>query len=158
KIKHMISGDDILLLQLIKKYDKINFSFNKESFVTTYPAKSLKEFFSQRARWASNAFYQRKTDVLFFIYLIDLYLTILGLIIFLPLSLFLKELGYIPLCCLLLKWLTDFSVILKGAKTFDRMDLLKYFIYWEIFQPFYFFIVGIIGTTGKFTWKGRKYK
>ncbi|NVM04905.1 MAG: glycosyltransferase, partial [Candidatus Helarchaeota archaeon] len=79
KIKHMISGDDILLLQLIKKYDKINFSSNKESFVTTYPAKSLKEFFSQRARWASNAFYQRKTDMLFFIYLINLYLTILGL-------------------------------------------------------------------------------
>ena len=160
KIKHRISGDDILLLQMIKKYTdfRINFSFNKESFVTTYPIKSLKEFFSQRARWASNAFYQRKTDILFFIYLINLYLINLGLIIFLPLSAVFKELGLIPVCCLLLKWLTDFSVILKGAKTFDRIDLLKYFIYWELFQPAYFVFVGITGTIGKFTWKGRKYK
>ncbi|MFC1562461.1 glycosyltransferase [candidate division KSB1 bacterium] len=160
KFKNRISGDDILLLQMIKKYTnfKINFSFNPESFVTTHPSKSLKDFFNQRIRWASNAFYQRKINIPFFIYLIDLYSVNIGLLIYLTLSILFKDFSFILLFCLLLKWLTDFFVLLKGAKIFDRIDLIKFFIFWEIFQPIYFTFAGIIGTFGKFTWKGRTYK
>ena len=160
KIKHRISGDDILLLQIIKKHTdfKINFSFYKDSFVSTHPSKSLQEFLNQRTRWASNALYQRKTDILFFIYLIILYLTNVGLIIFSLISIFYKIFGFIPIYCLLSKWTIDFTVLLKGTKIFDRPDLLKYFFIWEIFQPFYFAFAGIKGTFGKFTWKGRRYK
>ncbi len=160
KIKNRISGDDLLLLQLIKKHTKfkVKFSYNDESFVTTHPVKSLKEFFSQRTRWASNASYQIKTDLSFFVYLVVLYLINVGLLIFLPLSLIIREFSYIPVCCLFLKWITDSLVLLKGAKIFNRIDLLKYFILWEMFQPIYFAVVGIIGSFGRFTWKGREYK
>ncbi len=160
KIKHRISGDDTLLLQIIKKHTdfKINFSFYKDSFVSTHPLKSLKEFLNQRTRWASNALYQRKMDILFFIYLIVLYLTNVGLIIFSLISVFYRTFGSIPIYCLLSKWIIDFIVLLKGTKIFNRPDLLKYFFIWEIFQPFYFAFVGIKGSIGKFTWKGRKYK
>jgi len=160
KIKNRISGDDILLLQLIKKYTdfSVNFSFNPDSFVCTHPSESIREFINQRIRWASNAFYQRKTDIPFLVYLINLYLLNVCLLIFLPLSLIFKGFGYIPVYCLVIKWITDLVLLLKGAKIFGRTDLLRFFILWEIFQPIYFAFVGIIGIFGRFTWKGRKYR
>ena len=159
RIKKRVSGDDVLLLQMFKKYTdyRVNFSFYKESFVTTIPCSSVKEFINQRIRWASNASYQIKTDMPFFIYLVSIYLTNLSLFITIPLSLFIRELGYLPVCCLLLKWFIDLLVLTKGAIIFKRFDLVKYFIPWEIFQMFYFITAGALGVTGKFTWKGRKY-
>ncbi|MCK4965558.1 glycosyltransferase, partial [bacterium] len=159
KIKDRISGDDTLLLQTIKKYTpyKIRFSFYKESFVSSPPLHSLKAFFNQRIRWASNAAFLRKTDIPFLLYLTNTFILNLLLLILVPLSVFPGYQGLIPLYCLICKCIIDFIVLFSGAKIFERMNDLKYFPLWELFQPPYITLTGIFGTAGKFTWKGRKY-
>lgn len=52
----LISGDDIFLLQSIKKRaGKIQFLKSTAAMVYTQPARNLQEFISQRQRWASKA-------------------------------------------------------------------------------------------------------
>lgn len=159
RIKNRISGDDTLLLQMIKKNTpyKIHFSFYDETFVSSPPQPSIGAFINQRIRWASNAGFLRKTDIPFLISLIIVYILNLLLLTLLPLSIIIPSFGIAPLYCFVGKLITDLAIIYTGAKIFGRIHDLKYFLLWELFQPLHISITGILGITGKFTWKGRKY-
>ncbi|HET9745445.1 MAG TPA: glycosyltransferase, partial [Chitinophagaceae bacterium] len=56
-IDHIASGDDMLLMQKISHHfpGHISYLLSKEAIVATNPAKTWKEFFNQRIRWASKA-------------------------------------------------------------------------------------------------------
>ena len=56
-IDHIASGDDMLLMQKIAERfpGKVSYLLSKDVIVTTRAAKTWKEFFSQRIRWASKA-------------------------------------------------------------------------------------------------------
>jgi cellulose synthase/poly-beta-1,6-N-acetylglucosamine synthase-like glycosyltransferase len=56
-IDHIASGDDMLLMQKIAQRfpAKVSYLLSKDAIVTTKAAKTWKEFFSQRIRWASKA-------------------------------------------------------------------------------------------------------
>jgi cellulose synthase/poly-beta-1,6-N-acetylglucosamine synthase-like glycosyltransferase len=159
KIKNRVSGDDVLLLQLIVRETdwKVRFSISPETFVTTHPVRTLREFFSQRKRWASNSAYQRKLNRGFFAFLLATFTLNLLLCVTLAAFLFGGHIGPIPWICLLTKVSLDAIVLIKGASLFQRRDLLKYVPLWEILHIPLTIAAGILGALGRFTWKERTY-
>ena len=71
KIKNRISGDDVLLLQLVHKLTnwKIRFAPSEKAFNWTQPEKTVNSFLNQRKRWASNGSVQIGLNKIFFIFL-----------------------------------------------------------------------------------------
>ena len=164
-IGNRVSGDDVLLLQLInKKTDcKIVFASSKGVYNRTSAEKTFKGFVSQRKRWASNAPYQHRLNKLFFLHLVVVFLLNLGLLLSVPSAVNTPLLsGGValshPLVCLAVKALADFAVIFKGGSVHGRLDLLKYFPLWFVLEIPYIVSVGIFGSLGGFSWKGRKHR
>ena len=158
EIGHRISGDDVLLLQLIYKRTnwKIRFAPSPKSFNYSLPEKTLQKFSNQRKRWASNGSYQFKLNKGFFLIVINTFLINLLLSIYLPFFLVLSKNPAVTLSCLFVKFLIEFLIILKGVQVYNRKDLIKYFPVWAVLQIPYVVIVGLLGNIGKFVWKGRE--
>jgi cellulose synthase/poly-beta-1,6-N-acetylglucosamine synthase-like glycosyltransferase len=157
-IGHRPSGDDVLLLQLLRKAwtGRILFATRPDTYVSTWRTETPISFFRQRCRWASNAAYQLKLNPVFFIYILSVFLT--NALIFLGL-LWDGTTGdrSLPVVCFLLKIMADLLVVGQGARLFKRQELLFVLPVWELFQLPYTLFMGIAGTLGKFTWKGRRH-
>ncbi|MDA0710676.1 MAG: glycosyltransferase [bacterium] len=153
-ISNRPSGDDVLLLQLFKRFSKRQFLFasDPKTFVTTHRSESLAGFWRQRKRWASNADYQIRLNPAFFLYI----LVVFAHRALIPISLlFFPHFYGVPIGCWLAGASVDWLVINQGARTFHRTDLLPVWPIWEFMQPFYILLIGIAGTFGGFTWKDR---
>jgi cellulose synthase/poly-beta-1,6-N-acetylglucosamine synthase-like glycosyltransferase len=76
EIGHRLSGDDVLLLQLIfrKTNWKICFAPDKRAFNSTLPEKTFTGFINQRKRWASNGSYQFKLNKGFLLIVVNTFL------------------------------------------------------------------------------------
>ncbi|MEA3475200.1 MAG: glycosyltransferase [Candidatus Cloacimonadota bacterium] len=149
KIKKHISGDDILLMQLIRKAGyKIRFAFGEETYTLTKSEKSLGGFLNQRIRWASNEKAQTAMNQEFFLFLVDVFLLNLIIII----TIFFSPLIFIIM--LIIKSLVDFIVTNKGINRF-KLDkrISKFFPFWALIQPFYIVVAGIGSRLGLFRWK-----
>jgi len=159
KIKHRISGDDVLLLQLIRKFTnwKIRFAASSGAFNWAEPEKTLKSFLNQRKRWASNGSYQIKLNLGFFFFIICTFLMNAIVILGTPIYVLIYDSITIPLLSLFAKFFIEFSLTFKAATTYNRMDLLKYFPIWTMVQMPYVLFTGLMGSLGHFIWKDRKY-
>ncbi|MDZ7725012.1 MAG: glycosyltransferase [candidate division KSB1 bacterium] len=157
RVKHRISGDDVLLLNLIRKYTnhKIAFASHPDTFVFSHPQPTLAALLNQRIRWASNGSYQIQLNFLFFIYLLLVYIFNLMLLIALPLSLLLPSSIPVTLACLASRFIFEGALAMKSVKFFNRRDLLPYFSLWFFAQIPYIIYVGLLGTFGRFKWKER---
>jgi len=147
-IKRHISGDDVLLMQLIQNAGfEIRFAFGKETHALTKSETRLGKFLNQRTRWASNERIQISLNIGFYIYLADVFL----LNIFILAGLF-----FIPLYAAgawLLKAIGEYVILQKGIKRFDlNKKSLSVFPLWAILQPLYITIVGIGGKLHLFSW------
>lgn len=154
KVAHRPSGDDVLLLQIMRKNTKnpIAFAMHPNSFASTHRTETPSSFWRQRKRWASNAAFQIRLNPIFFAYI----LIVFGLHASLPLHLiFYPANAVLALTCFVLKACADWIVVHRGAKNFGRTDLLSMWPAWEILQPFYIVSIGLAGTLGGFTWKDR---
>jgi cellulose synthase/poly-beta-1,6-N-acetylglucosamine synthase-like glycosyltransferase len=152
KIMHLISGDDLHLMQLFRK-NKLNIRFadSIDSYMKTQPVSSMHQLFNQRSRWASNMKYMLISNPEFFIYLLSVFLLLTFII---PL-LFLDT--KIAILIALIKISCDFIYIRKAYFCFDlKSRLASDFISWTLFQPFYTLIVGVLGSASLFKWKDRK--
>ncbi len=159
KIKNRISGDDVLLLQLIRRYTnwKIKFASMPEAFNWTEPEKTFKSFFNQRKRWASNGSYQVKLNLGFFLFILSTFIMNLIVICITPIYILKHHSIRLPVWCLLIKFFIEFLITMKGAVVYQRRDLLKYFPVWMILQIPYVIFTGLMGSLGHFIWKDRKY-
>lgn len=159
KIKRRISGDDVLLLQLIRKFTcwKIKFAPSSDAFNWTEPEKTLKSFLNQRKRWASNGSYQVKLNLGFFFFILCVFLMNVIVMVGTPIYIFIYHSILIPLLCMLLKFFIELLIAFKGAVVYQRTDLLKYFPIWVIVQIPYVIFIGLLGSMGHFIWKERKY-
>ncbi len=159
KIKNRISGDDVLLLQLIRRCTnwKIKFAPLPNAFNWTEPEKTLKSFLNQRKRWASNGSYQVKLNLGFFLFILSTFLMNLIVIFGTPIYIFMFHSMGLPIGCVLIKFFIEFLLTLKGATVYQRRDLLKYFPIWMILQVPYVIFTGLMGSLGHFIWKDRKY-
>ncbi len=159
KIKHRISGDDVLLLQLIRKFTnwKIKFAASPGAFNWAEPEKTLKSFLNQRKRWASNGSYQLKLNLGFFFFIMSVFLMNAIVILGTPIYALIHHSITIPFLSLFVKFFIEFLITLKAATVYQRTDLLKYFPIWTVAQIPYVFFTGLLGSLGHFIWKDRKY-
>lgn len=159
KIKNRISGDDVLLLQLIRKYTDwdIRFAPDPKAFNWTEAERTLRSFLNQRKRWASNGSYQLKLNPVFFSFILTVFLMNAILMVGTPIYALTHHSIVVPSICLAGKFAIEFLISLRAAMVFHRFDLLKYFPIWAILQMPYIIFTGIFGTLGHFIWKDRRY-
>jgi len=158
KIGHRLSGDDVLLLQLVYTQTNWNIRFapSKQTFNHTEPEKTVRGFLNQRKRWASNGSYQFKLNKLFFIIVVDTFLVNLFSLIGIILAPCSGKYFFTILCFLSYKLIIEFLIIKIGARVYQREDLVKFFPIWALLQIPYVVLVGGLGNMTKFIWKGRK--
>lgn len=157
-IDHIASGDDMLLMHkfAMRFPGRIVYLLSKDAIVTTKPAGTWQEFFSQRIRWASKATHYNDIkifSVLFLVYFFNLSLLALLVAGFWNLKLWLA-LGVLVLC----KTVVEFFFIYPVAKFYGSQSLLNYFILFQPLHILYTVIAGWLGLIGKFEWKGRRVK
>jgi len=157
-IDHIASGDDMLLMQKISQRfpGRISYLLSKEAIVTTQSAKTWKEFFSQRIRWASKATNYNEIKIsgtLFLVYFFNC--SLLALLIS---GFWLHELWWAFAGVLVVKTLNELIFLYPVARFYSEENLLKLF---PLFQPIhimYTIIAGWLGTFGKYEWKDRRVK
>lgn len=152
KIRHLISGDDVNLMQLMRKEGmNVRFAFPSASFVTTRPVSGWKELLNQRVRWASNSKWQLILNPEFFFYLVNIFILILlGIILFF-------HNWWIGLILFLIKLIPELILIKLGFRDFLlSKKRFKFFPTWFVIQPFYLITVGVMGVFNLFRWHGRR--
>lgn len=155
-IDTIASGDDMLLMYKIwKKYPlSVHYLKSRSAIVLTEPAKTWKEFFNQRIRWASKALYyddKRIFPVLLLVYLFNLlFLTLL-------IAGFWNYYYWLYFAGLwILKTIIELPFVTVVASFFSKRSLMKYFFFLQPLHIFYTIISGFLGQFGKYEWKGRK--
>lgn len=150
-IRHIISGDDDLLLHRMKKKTswKMRYAIEKESIVFSIPPKGLKAFFHQRIRHASKGRYYNKMIkmglILFYLFNLSFLL-----------SLFF-QLWISFIIILAIKSLFEFFLLYRAAKIFDQRRSLLYFPLAVLLHIPYVLLFGAWGQFGKFSWKETPY-
>ncbi len=159
KIAHRISGDDVLLLQLINRYTQYKsvFAADPKTFAVSKAQPTWSDFINQRIRWASNGSYQLYLNIPFFLYLLLVYLYSFSIALAFFGAVFLSIPMSFFIGALFIKILADGAITLKSASYYNRRDLLKWYPLWFVLQVPYIVYVGFQGTFGNFKWKGRKH-
>jgi len=157
-IDHIASGDDMLLMQKISQRHpgKISYLLSKDAIVTTNAAKTWKEFFSQRIRWASKATDYNDIKIfsaLFLVYFFNCSLLALFITGFWMNYLLLGFAGV-----LVVKTIIELIFLYPIAKFYNKLNLLNLFPFYQPLHIIYTVIAGWLGVFGSFEWKGRKVK
>jgi cellulose synthase/poly-beta-1,6-N-acetylglucosamine synthase-like glycosyltransferase len=157
-IDHIASGDDMLLMQKISRHfpTRVSYLLSKEAIVSTQSAKTWKEFFNQRIRWASKATNYNDIKILsalFLVYFFNCSLLALFIAGFWTHYLWL---GFIAV--LIVKTIVELVFIYPIAQFYDMQSLLKLFPLYQPLHIAYTIIAGWLGTFGSYKWKGRKVK
>lgn len=151
------TGDDIFLMQKIEMSfpDAIGFVKDIDACVYSKPERTFNDFVAQRVRWTSKstAFQKRSvTAILMFAYLFNLLI-----LIFIPISFDKTELPWLPLAIAFsTKFIVDFSFNIAVTGFFKRRILLLLMPVFEPLHIIYIVCVGVLGLSGKYTWKERK--
>ena len=158
RVKHRVSGDDVLLLHLIRRHTRWRAVFNQVSAPVRHPAVSTwRGFCSKRARWASNAPFQLILNPAFFVYLFNSFALSLAAV-GLPLLAGIDVVSWSwAVGFLLLKILAEAVLFTRAAEHFGRRDLRRFFLWWALTLPIYTVCVGTLGVLGRFRWKGTGY-
>lgn len=147
KIKHSVSGDDDLFLQLIQQETKwkIRYMIDPNSYVQTIPAQSLLQFINQRTRHISaTKHYQIKPQLMYAsIHLFHLSIAF---------GFFIQP--FYSLIALMIKFNIDGAITAKGKKIFHSEFSVIEFFFNEILLVIYLFSIGPLGMVKKTTWKG----
>ena len=160
KVMHRVSGDDVLLMQMIRTQTqwRIAFASAPASFTVHPPATSWKGLLNQRARWASNAPLMATFDPLFYGYMLITY----GLSLCVILSPILVLLGWVhPLFMAVVlgsKWFGETLFFLRANALGQRSELTLFLPLYMLLQPIHVAIVGGLGALGVFSWRGRRHR
>jgi len=149
KIKHLLSGDDVNLMQLFRKKKKrITFSLIKHSFVYTRPVNSFRQLISQRSRWASNAKWQLKLNPQFFFYLAATFMLHLSILLFIMIN------WQVAIVLFAARYIGECSFVSRYFSLFEQeRKRLTFFPLWSVLQPIYIMIVTVMGLLNLFAWK-----
>lgn len=150
-----LSGDDVLLLQLLRRARKrIVFAYHPKAAVEHPASASVAALLRQRIRWASNGPIQLRLDPRLFLHLASTLLSsisiVTGLILVLAQVISPVVLGGFWGA----KMIGDLLFALRGMRLFKRWDLLVWWPLWAILHPFYLVVAGGLGCLGIFRWKG----
>jgi cellulose synthase/poly-beta-1,6-N-acetylglucosamine synthase-like glycosyltransferase len=156
-IDHIASGDDMLLMEKIRKRfpDKLGYIKDERAIVSTGPVENINAFMSQRIRWASKISQYKHPSTfitLALVYLVNLFLTLLFISCF-----FYGHWRWL-LILLAFKTLSEYFFVSTVARFFKQQALMNYFILCQPFHILYTVLAGSFGSFGKYQWKNRKVK
>jgi len=159
RLAHRVSGDDVLLMQLVKgmTHCRIVFAADPRAYAVSQPQPTLRSLINQRKRWASNGAYQLFLNPIFFGYLLLVLLFNAACAVGPVAALITREQFTTMLGCIAARVLLEAVISYRSAIYFNRMDLMKYFPLWFLVQIPYIVGVGIAGTFGRFSWKERQH-
>jgi len=149
QIKHLVSGDDVNLMQLMRKLKrKIKFCYSPHGFAITKPIDSWRDFFNQRSRWASNSKWQLFLNPEFFVYLFFVFsATVLPFF----LLFFAWKWAFLFIA---VKFVSDYYFIRFAFGVFEIERVkLRFYPVWFFLQPLYIITVTILGIFSVFRWK-----
>lgn len=145
----------LLMHKIWKKYpDKIGYLKSKASIIETNDAPSWKAFFNQRIRWASKA--SSYDDKRIFVVLLLVYLFNFSFLILLIVGFYQIQFWYLLLALWLMKTVVEYPFIISISKFFNCLHLVKYFFFFQPLHIAYTIIAGLLGSFGKYEWKGRR--
>lgn len=150
--------EDSLLLQATSKSSiwKTTVVYDKDAVVMTPAELTMRDFLSQRIRWTVGG-YKSKSRILIPLYAIFVYH--LCLIVSIPLAFFMETLALPVLLSFIIKALIDFIRCWRVCRDFQRLDLLKLFVLYELFMIFYSAVSSFASLfVRKVNWKGDIYK
>ena len=149
KIKHSVSGDDDLFIQLVQRETrwKIAYMTSPESFVETKPPFSLRDFLNQRKRhFSAGKYYALRMKLILALIHSFNALALLTLLLY-------PMFGAVVLA---LKIAADAIVFYQGAVLFGNPTLVRSIFPLELAAVVYNLVIGPIGYVGTFSWKGRR--
>ncbi len=157
-IDNIASGDDLLLMHKIKeKYPtQSRYLFNSKAIVCTLPARDWRSFINQRIRWASKATKYRDKKIFLVLLLVYLFNLCLFLLPFIGILNKVILINWILL--ITIKTSVELIFMLPVAKFFNAQKLLWWFPVMQPFHIVYTVISGLLGSWGKYEWKGRRVK
>ena len=162
-IDNKASGDDVLLMYKIQKKHPRSIRFMKTEFgiVYTKAQQNWKGFVQQRKRWASKGFSAMNKEtraVSLLVYFHSFSLILLPILSLLCLRNSAIYLPFMEICLILglIKCFIDFLLLFLAASFFKKKMLLIYFLPEQILYLFYISVIGLVGTVGKYEWKGRQ--
>ncbi|TVQ15128.1 MAG: glycosyltransferase [Bacteroidetes bacterium] len=150
------SGDDVFLMHAIKKKypAQIRFLKNKEALVFTLPAKTIREFFSQRIRWAGkSAGYSDPFTLVTGAVVAGLNVFIVLMAV---LTLTMHSLAPALLVLALLKLAIDGVLLTQVAVFLSRKKLLLLYPLLAIMYPFYVCTTLLLSLVKPYKWKQRR--
>lgn len=153
------SGDDIfLLLKIKKKFGRksIGCLLNTDGMVFTKPKTTIKEFISQRLRWASKTKGYRDFFILFVAAIV--FVINLNLMIFFALSFYSYTYIKLFLLSIIFKTIVDTPILFSITKLLNRKDLRKYILPLNFVYFIYFILIGFLGSILNYRWKDRLIK
>lgn len=157
-VDNLASGDDMFLMfKFVKRFpSSVQYLFSSRAIVDTLPMPTLSDFVNQRIRWASKSSSyddKRVIAVLLVVFLTDLSLLISPFCFLFATN---KTFLLIWLIALVVKTSVEIFFMKPVATFFQQKYLLKWFVLMEPFHIVYTVVLGILGKTKKYKWKGRQ--
>ncbi|MBX7150484.1 glycosyltransferase [bacterium] len=151
KIAHFVSGDDDLLLGLVKKTKwKMAYTIRRNSLVETHPPLTFRQFVNQKIRQASKG---RHYSVNMVITLVLYYIFNLMLMAYAPLYWLDGHKDFWKWYPWIMKFSSDFVLLFVGAVRFKKLFYLSMYPILVFLHPLYIAVFGAWGQFGKFDWK-----
>jgi len=152
KIQHLISGDDVNLMQLMRRQGlKIIFNFDSSGWVHTRAVKSWKQLVNQRSRWASNMKYQLKFNPEFFFILLSMAFMYWGGLIML---LFNVWLGLLIFAVRVL--IENIFLGYTRSRFGVSAKMMLFYPIWLVIQTFFLVFTMVLGQFNIFVWHGKR--
>lgn len=146
--------EDMKLIQEVhkQKFWEIHYSDDDNILISTVPTKNIREFITQRKRWAMGS-----TDVTFWGITLQLIATVNHLLIAFGFLLPINKL--LLLCGIGAILFSDFILLFKQLSKFKMRKLLLYFFHYKVFFILYIILfIPIVLFSKKVVWKGEEYK
>ena len=159
-IDHVASGDDMLLMQKVARFypKSLGFLKNAEATVLTKAKPTLKDFLSQRMRWASKS--SSYTEVFTVFQLVVVFLFCCNFLFSLVATTFWDvQFIFIFILQVIIKFLFDYIFLNIMTLFFNRKDLMRIFLPAQFMHIIYIIYVGFSSNfKKKYIWKGRSVK
>ncbi len=157
-IDRLASGDDELFLHKVTaKYPgRIGFCKSRRAIVYTAAKSNLREFISQRKRWASKSTHYKNKGIVALgvaIWLFNLLLLLAGVG-----SFFIGSLFSVFIVAFGSKLLVELIFLYPLCRFMERGSLLWYLPVLSLLHIIYMVYIGLAGNVGKYEWKGRYVK
>lgn len=157
-IDDLASGDDELFLHKVAKAypETIGFCKSEDAIVYTHGKQNLKEFISQRRRWASKSVKYKDKKII--VLAVAVWLFNVSLALNFILAFFYLDFLKLVSIQFIIKFLAEFMFLKNLTDFAKRKDLVYNLSYLTFLHVIYLIYIGLAGNSGKYNWKGRMVK